>query len=84
MVHKLDLSPAWMQLGSVIRNAQKDDIASLCVIFLLTATYTLLRSKPDPYQYIFFEKPQETDGVGKETETRDIGKKLDESVSATA
>jgi NADPH-ferrihemoprotein reductase len=67
---------------SILQHSQKDDIAFLALIILSGIFYQFyLKDKPDPYHHIWFEKPQQADANGKGTETRNIGLKLEESVS---
>lgn len=40
----------------------------------------LLKSKPDPHHYIWFEKPQKKDGSASEAVIRDIVAKLQDIV----
>jgi NADPH-ferrihemoprotein reductase len=61
-----------------------DDLAFLGFLVLLSICYGsrgIVWDKPDPYHHVWFEKPQ-ADGDSKEANTRDIGLKLEQSVSA--
>jgi NADPH-ferrihemoprotein reductase len=68
-------------LASILQNTQEDDVAFLALIIFSGIFYTLfIKEKPDPFHYVWFEKPQSMDGNAKSADTRDIGVKLDESV----
>lgn len=67
---------------SILHHAKKDDIAFIALIIVSGLLYTLfIRDKPDPFDYVWYEKPQVIDADAKESDTRDIGKRLDEAVS---
>jgi NADPH-ferrihemoprotein reductase len=67
---------------SILQHTQKDDVVFLALIILSGVMYTLfIKDKPDPYHHIWFEKPQVADANAKGVDTRDIGTKLEESVS---
>lgn len=62
---------------------QVDDFACLGVFVFLSICYAfrgVLWDKPDPHYHLWFEKPQ-GDGAFKEANTRDIGQKLEQTVS---
>jgi hypothetical protein len=62
---------------------QADDFAFLGAFVFLGIFYAfheVIWAKPDPYHYLWFEKPQ-GDGTVKEANTRDIGEKLEQTVS---
>jgi len=66
----------------ILEHIQKDDAVFLALVILTGIFYTLyLRDKPDPFRHVWFEKPQQTDLNRKGPETRDIGLKLETSVS---
>jgi len=61
-----------------------DDAAFLGFVLLLTVGYCLrgvVWDKPDPHLYRWFEKPQSGSLGSKSEATRDIGLKLEQSVS---
>lgn len=69
-------------LQSILHHTRKDDVAFLALAIFSGIFYTrFIKDKPDPYHHVWFEKPQATDSNGKGAETRDIGQKLEESVS---
>lgn len=77
----MDISP-FTSVESILQHTQKDDIAFLAFIILSGIFYNLyIKERPDPYHHIWFEKPQQTDANAKGADTRDIGVKLEESVS---
>lgn len=77
----LDTTPV-NALEGILQHTQKDDVAFLALIILSGIIYTIfIKDKPDPYHHVWFEKPQAIDASAKGPETRDIGKKLEESVS---
>ena len=79
----VDLS-SYVSVESLLQQAQKDDVAFLALIILTGIFYNLyIKEKPDHYHHVWFEKPQQTDASSKRAETRDIGLKLEESVSLT-
>jgi hypothetical protein len=68
---------------SLLLYAKKDDIAFLTLIILTGIFYNFyFKEKPDPYHHVWFEKPQAIDANAKGAATRDIGLKLEESVSS--
>lgn len=70
-----------VSVGSILQRTQKDDYAFLAFIILSGMFYNLyIKQKPDPYDYLWFEKPQQTDANARGTDTRDIGEKLEEAV----
>ncbi|TVY28271.1 NADPH--cytochrome P450 reductase [Lachnellula hyalina] len=67
-------------LQSILHHTRKDDVAFLALAIFSGIIYTrFIQDKPDPYHHVWFEKPQAADSSGKAAETRDIGKKLEES-----
>ena len=69
-------------LESKLLLLQKDDVAFLTLLLFSGLFYTFfLRDKSDPYHHLWFEKPQATNLEARAVETRDIGQKLEESVS---
>ena len=69
-------------VDSLLQHTQKDDVVFLAFILLSGIFYNLyIKEKPDPYNHIWFEKPQQTDANARGADTRDIGIKLDENVS---
>lgn len=71
-----------VKVESILQYTQKDDIAFLALVILSGIFYNFyIKEKPDPYHHIWFEKPQATDANAKGADTRDIGLKLEESVS---
>jgi NADPH-ferrihemoprotein reductase len=63
---------------------QVDDIAFFGICVFLGVCYSLRRilyEKPDPHHHLWFEKPQGADADSKEANTRDIGLKLEQTVS---
>lgn len=60
-----------------------DDFAAMAVLATLSLFYYfVVRDRPDPFLYKMYERPQEKLGLGKlSEETRDIAKKLEETVS---
>ena len=71
-----------VSVESILQHTQKDDIAFLALIILSGIFYNFyIKERPDPYHHIWFEKPQATDANAKRADTRDIGLKLEESVS---
>jgi NADPH-ferrihemoprotein reductase len=69
-------------VGNFLQQTQKDDVAFLALIILSGIFYNLyIKEKPDPYHHVWFEKPQQTDANAEGADTRDIGVKLEESVS---
>jgi NADPH-ferrihemoprotein reductase len=77
----VDISP-FASVESILQHTQKDDVAFLAFIILSGIFYNLyIKEKPDPYHHVWFEKPQQTDANSKGADTRDIGLKLEESVS---
>jgi NADPH-ferrihemoprotein reductase len=73
---------SWLGLESILHYTQNDDVAFLAFIILTGLFYSLvIKEKPDPYHNLWFEKPQSTNANTKEADTRDIGAKLEESVS---
>ena len=78
---KMDIS-SFASVESILQRTQKDDIAFLAFIFLSGILYNFyIKEKPDPYHHVWFEKPQQTDANARGANTRDIGVKLEESVS---
>ncbi|KAH7064935.1 putative NADPH-cytochrome P450 reductase [Macrophomina phaseolina] len=87
MAHLLS-NPAFQQtlkeLSQVAKPQSAADIAALGVLALGSAGY-LLRGytwdKPDPYDYIWYERPQLKNGgaLNAKKETRNIAQKLDEA-----
>jgi len=70
---------------TILRRTQTDDIAFLALVFVTGLFYTrYFKNKPDPYHHVWYEKPQATDANAKGANTRDIGLKLEESVSSTS
>lgn len=64
------------------RKLSVDDVAFLGLVLLFSVCYSLyFKDKPDPYQHVWFEKPQGSGSNLKEAEIRDIGKKLEQTVS---
>jgi NADPH-ferrihemoprotein reductase len=77
----VDLS-SYTSVESILQHTQKDDVAFLAFVILSGIFYNFyIKEKPDPYHHIWFEKPQQTDANAKGADTRDIGLKLEESVS---
>jgi hypothetical protein len=69
-------------LETILQHSQKDDVAFLVFLVFTGLFYQFFfKDKPDPYHHIWFEKPQATDANAKGADTRDIGQKLEESVS---
>lgn len=67
---------------SILQHTQKDDLAFLALIILTGIFYNVyIREKPDSYHHVWFERPQAADANAKGADTRDIGVKLEESVS---
>ncbi|KAL3421591.1 NADPH-cytochrome P450 reductase 2 [Phlyctema vagabunda] len=68
------------ELSRNLSRPQTDDIIAIVFILLAGTIYTLrgiLWDKPDPYHHVWFEKPQDIDGEGKnKADTRDIEAKL--------
>ena len=62
-----------------------DDFAAMAVLATLTVLYLFngtLWNKPDPYLYKLYERPQEKlPGLSASKSTRDIGKKLEQTVN---
>lgn len=72
----------FLSFETILRLAQQDDVTFLAFLLLSGVFYHFwFKDKPDPYHHVWFEKPQQTDLKGKETETRDIAAKLEKSVS---
>ncbi|RFU23791.1 hypothetical protein B7463_g12545, partial [Scytalidium lignicola] len=64
---------------SQIHQLQPDDLAALTVVLFLSIWYSLkgiLWGRPDPYYYVWFEKPQGKDLGYRKGVTRDIAEKL--------
>ena len=61
-----------------------DDFAAMAVLATLTVLYLFngtLWNKPDPYLYKMYERPQQNmPGLSASKSTRDIGKKLEQTV----
>lgn len=61
------------------------DTAALAAVGLVSSAFLLRRytwDKPDPHEYIFFEKPQAQEGfLNKVKTTRNIAERLEELVS---
>lgn len=67
---------------SLFQHAERDDIAFFALVVLMGLFYNLcLKEKPDPYHHVWFERPQVTDVNSKRADTRDIGLKLEQTVS---
>jgi hypothetical protein len=63
---------------------QFDDVLLLAVILVLGTCYSLKGvtwDKPDTYRHLWYEKPQSDVAGSRNKETRDIGAKLEETVS---
>jgi NADPH-ferrihemoprotein reductase len=74
-----------VSVESILQRTQKDDVAFVAFIILSWIFYDFyIKEKPDPYHHIWFEKPQQTDVNARGADTRDIGVKLEESVSFRA
>lgn len=66
----------------ILEHIQKDDAIFLALVILSGVLYNFfIKDKPDPYRHVWFEKPQQTDVNRKGPDTRDIGLRLEESVS---
>jgi NADPH-ferrihemoprotein reductase len=75
-------SSSLIGVESILEHIQKDDALFLALVILSGIFYNFyVRDKPDPYRHVWFEKPQQTDFNRKGPETRDIGLRLEESVS---
>lgn len=79
----------WIEpFGSIPRYAQLDDYAALTILVLGALAYStkgLLWSKPDPYAYKLYERPQtRSPGETSTTESRDIATRLAEGTSDIA
>lgn len=65
------------------------DAAAITVVVLISTAYFLREytwDKPDPYRHFWYERPQETGGLGqaKQGVTRNIAQRLDELVRLPA
>jgi NADPH-ferrihemoprotein reductase len=85
------VNPAQVLSGLIrlSRAVSVDDIAALGLLAAGTAGYLLRGTawdKPDPYQHIWFERPQEKDGACRAAKaaTRNIAQKLEEAVTSTS
>jgi NADPH-ferrihemoprotein reductase len=71
-------------LKSILQHSQKDDVAFLVFLLFSCIFYKFIfKDKPDPYRHLWFEKPQATDANAKCAATRNIGQKLEETVSGS-
>lgn len=85
-----DLS--WLQGASqeVLKNLTPQtyaDAAALAVVAVGSAAFTLRKytwDRPDPYNYIWYERPQSGDGASAAKATRNIAQRLEELVSPDA
>jgi NADPH-ferrihemoprotein reductase len=71
----------------LLRRPELDDFAFLGFVILLSLGYCLrgvVWNKPDPYHHMWFEKPQAGSIGAKSEATRDIGQKLEQTVSTKA
>lgn len=76
-------SSAFLAFQSLRHHTQKDDIVFFFLAILAGLFYTfVIREKPDPYHHVWFEKPQEVDADAKGPDTRDIAKRLEETVGS--
>jgi NADPH-ferrihemoprotein reductase len=85
-IQSLSALPQSLQLISkLLRPTSVADIVALILFASATAAY-LLRGiawdRPDPYQHVYFERPQQQSGPGSNQlqATRNIAEKLEESV----
>ena len=71
------------KVSAYTQSIAADDIVALGLTALLTASYLLrglVWDKPDPYRKLWFEKPQDAGTALRNSETRDIARKLEEAV----
>lgn len=77
-----------LELTQLAKPTSYADIAAIGLVAIGSAGY-LLRGiawdRPDPYNHLWYERPQEKDGAGinGQKETRNIAQKLEESVSVS-
>lgn len=69
---------------SIIRKSETDDVLLLMAVLagsVAYSLYTLFGNKPDKYHHLWFEKPQLMGDNSRKAATRDVGLKLEKSVS---
>ncbi|KAK9413791.1 putative NADPH--cytochrome P450 reductase [Seiridium unicorne] len=76
------LPPASQNVLELLKPATYTDAAALAVFAAASAAYTLRKytwDKPDPFQHIWYERPQASDGAGSAARTtRNIAERLEE------
>jgi NADPH-ferrihemoprotein reductase len=83
------LPESLLEFTQLVKPTSYSDVAALGLLALGSTGY-LLRGiawdKPDPYNHLWYERPQEKDGAGPnvQKETRNIAQKLEESVSTSS
>lgn len=79
------LPPVSKNVLELLIPATYSDATALAVIAAASAAYTLRKytwDRPDPYEHIWYERPQANDAKGAATRTtRNIAERLEELVS---
>ncbi len=78
--------PNWDAISQLPRYGTLDDLAAMAILATLSVLYIsrgVLWSRPDPYLYKIYERPQEhLTNQSAAQDTRDIAKKLEQMVSS--